>query len=253
MKNAIVITLTLLCASGHADIFSELTGDAARRRTSEAREKRDAMRAQVAQLNRLVEAKRQEIAQQQGLITNEIQNARTLRQTLVTMIQKEVARLDQQINAQAALNETLAKVSGSMQRFERDMQGFSSAAVRVVATAQAMVKMSDAVQSNPPGALAWKMAYGRTYVDVTKAQVVLLNELATTQNDQPAAVDYLGTVGRQLLTSVDVPALKEARRQTGELRQGLMMQTEQTTSLLEASRKIQLSYQQMLKGLETTP
>lgn len=255
MKNIILILIATSTFSVHAaGFFEELTGEAARQRTAEARAQAEAARNQAQQAINQAQARRNEIAAKRAQMESDRKKMEAWYKETHSFVAAEATKIPGRTEQIARLRANLLDQIAKVHTIRDVFKAYAEQALRCSKAAEGALQISQLAsrQQIGTGNLLVSFAMARQESDIL--QLGGLNSLAWNRGYEALystlpATQHLEAQLRAYVGAVNVESATETMNLIQSVLAGLEVQAERAGRLFEGSNQLQVAYTEIQKEM----
>lgn len=249
------IILTLSQNSYSSNPISELTGDAARKRTAEARARANELREHVRRVRNDISGVRSNIRAEEISIDNQIRQTHQWQNQLSNLTLEQIRRISQSQEQNKGLLRELSAQKELLNQFAPYFITFSEKSTELFYNMQAALQVEDLISKSNLSFKNWidALYFMQNNTPLQKSRIMhelIEDSLASGRSVKDNAFTILSHSINQLLEDINYPKLLKANQQWVSLEASLDFQMTLSQNLIEQNEKILIEYEDILRTLK---
>lgn len=250
MKKIFLILVLITSTSVHANLYEELTGEAAAKRTQEAQARAQAARVRAQAARQQAAQKRQEIANKRAQMEADKKAMEAWYTETKTFVAHEVTKMPSRSDQIARLHTNLLDQVAKVKVIKDAFKIYADQVVKCSKAAEGALVISKLASSQQIGTGNLLMSYAMARQENDLLQLAGLNSLAWNRGYEamystlPAA-QHLEAQLKAFIVGVNLESATETMNLINNVLAGLELQAERAAKLLEGSNNLKVAYQEI--------
>jgi hypothetical protein len=254
MKTYICISIFFLSLTAGANPFDELTGDAARARTAEARAKADSLRAATAAALNEINQKRALIESTKNQIAADQEKLKAWTHETRIFVEAEIAGLPEKTRQTGLLAESLKNQATLVAQIRKSFSQYAQSAVKYSDAAKSAWQLNQLARRSDLSAGEIFMAYLSALKEIDLYQAGSLSALAWQKGPEALystepVIQHLEATLSHFIQRVDAESVVETLTIIKALDEGLQVQVMRATKLHEGANSLGQVFMEVRDGL----